>query len=52
MKCRRLSLPKIKIMLSHVSSGHQHIVVIDYIKRQLKLEINKHEVSYLRGDPK
>lgn len=51
IKCRRLSAPKTKIMLSHVNPSIPDNILIEYIKEELKLDIDRDEVSYLRVDP-
>lgn len=51
IQCKRLSAPKTKIMLSHVNPSIPDSVLIEFIKDELKLDIDRDEVSYLRVDP-
>lgn len=51
IKCRRLCAPKTKVMLSHVNPCIPDSVLVEYIKRELKLEIDRDEMTYLRVDP-
>ncbi len=50
IKCRRLSNPMKKIILSHVNPSIPNNILEDYVKNEMKLEITA-PLSYLRLNP-